>query len=58
MHGSLHYAADAAVEARIRVGWNKFRQLVPLLTNKQLGEGSCTVVVYEVACYIEVRPGL
>ena len=27
--------ADAAVEARIRIGWNKFRQLVPLLTNKQ-----------------------
>jgi len=22
--------ADAAVEARIRIGWNKFRQLVPL----------------------------
>ena len=28
--------ADAAVEARIRVGWNKFRQLVPLLTNKDI----------------------
>jgi len=27
--------ADAAVEARI--GWNKFRQLVPLLTNKEGG---------------------
>ena len=26
--------ADAAVEARISIGWNKFRQLVPLLTNK------------------------
>ena len=26
--------ADVAVEARIRTGWNKFRQLVPLLTNK------------------------
>jgi len=25
--------ADAAVEARIRIGWNKFRQLVPFLTN-------------------------
>ena len=23
---------DVAVEARIRIGWNKFRQLVPLLT--------------------------
>jgi len=26
--------ADAAVEARIRIGWNKFRHLVPLLTNR------------------------
>ena len=26
--------ADTAVEARIQIGWNKFRQLVPLLTNK------------------------
>jgi len=26
--------ADAAVGTRIRIGWNKFRQLVPLLTNK------------------------
>ena len=28
--------ADAAVEARIRIGWNKFRQLVTLLTNKDV----------------------
>jgi len=28
--------ADAAVEATIRIGWNKFRQLVPLLTNKDV----------------------
>jgi len=28
--------ADAAVEARIRIGWNKFRQLAPLLTNKNV----------------------
>jgi len=28
--------ADAAVEARIRIGWNKFRQLVPPLTNKDM----------------------
>jgi len=27
---------DAAVENRIRIGWNKFRQLVPLLTNKDI----------------------
>jgi len=28
--------ADADVEARIRIGWNKFRQLVPQLTNKDV----------------------
>ena len=27
---------DAAVGAGIRIGWNKFRQLVPLLTNKDV----------------------
>jgi len=33
---SLDGDADAAVEARIRIGWNKFRQFVPLLTNKDV----------------------
>jgi len=28
--------ADAAVEARIRIEWKKFRQLVPLLTNRDI----------------------
>jgi len=28
--------ADAAVENRIRIGWNKFRQLVLLLTIKDI----------------------
>ena len=28
--------AGAAVEATIRIGWNKFRQLVQLLTNKDV----------------------
>jgi len=28
--------ADAAVENRIPIGWNKFRQLVPLFTNKNI----------------------
>jgi len=28
--------ADAFVETRIQIGWNKFRQLVPLLTNKDI----------------------
>jgi len=28
--------ADSAVKARIRIGWNKFRQLVPLLTSKDV----------------------
>jgi len=25
--------ADAAMEGRIRIGWDKFRQMVPLLTS-------------------------
>jgi len=33
---SVEGDANAAVEARIRVGWSKFRQLVPLLTNKDI----------------------
>jgi len=33
---SVDRDADAAVENRIRIGWNKFRQLVPLLTNKDI----------------------
>jgi len=28
--------ADAAVEARVCKGWNEFRQLVPLLTSKNV----------------------
>ena len=28
--------ADALVEAKIRIGWNKFRQLVPLFTNRDI----------------------
>jgi len=28
--------ADAAVQNRIRIEWNKFRQVVPLLTNKDI----------------------
>ena len=33
---SVDRDADAAVEIRIRIGWNKFRQLVLLLTNKDI----------------------
>ena len=56
---SVEGDADAAAEARTRVGKNKFRQLVPLLTNKDISlirRGK--LVVYEVVCYMEVRPGL
>jgi len=38
--------ADAAVEARIRIGWNKFRQLLPLLTNKDVSLIARKVVQY------------
>jgi len=53
--------ADAAVEARIRIGWNTFRQLVLLLTNRDISlirRGGCIAAVCEVVCYTEVRPGL
>jgi len=53
--------ADTAVEARIRVGSNKFWQLVPLLTNRDIlliRRGGCIAVVCKVVCYAEVRPGL
>ena len=33
---SVDADADAAVEARIRIGWNKFKQLVPLLANRDI----------------------
>jgi len=33
---SVEGDADAAVETRIRIGWNKFKQLVALLTNKDI----------------------
>jgi len=28
--------ADAAVEARIRIGWSKLRQFIPLITNRDM----------------------
>ena len=51
---------QAAAEARNQIGWNKFRQLVPLLTNKDVSliMKGCTVAVCEAACCMEVRPGL
>ena len=33
---SVNRDADAAVEARNRIGWNKFRQLVLLLANRNI----------------------
>ena len=55
--------ADAAVEARIRIGWNKFRQLVPLLTNKDVslilrGRLYSSRVRSSMLHNMEVRPGL
>ena len=38
---SVNEDADAAVEARIRIGWNKFRQLVPLLAEKRMIRWMC-----------------
>jgi len=52
--------ADVAVEARIRIGWNKFGQLVPLLTSRDnwLGERGCIAVVCKVVCYTEEKPAV
>ena len=58
---SVEGDADAAVETRIRIGWNKFGQLVPLLTNKDISltaRGRLYRVVCEAVCCMEVRPGL
>jgi len=33
---SVDRDADAALETRIRIGWKKFRQLIPMLTNKDI----------------------
>ena len=46
-------SADAAVESRIWIGWNKFRQLVPLLTIDSERE----IVQQLCACWMEVSPG-
>jgi len=49
--------ADAAVETRIRIGSNKFRQLVPLLTNKDMSlRVRLYSIVCEVVCCMKVRP--
>ena len=42
---------------RIRIGWNEFRQLVPLTTNRDVSLID-TAAAYEAVCCMEVRPGL
>ena len=42
--------ADAAVEARIRIGWNKFRQLVPLLTGSKAVKRSSSSLLLLLLC--------
>jgi len=42
--------AEAAVETRIRTGWNKFRQLVPLLTNISLLVSSDSEKIVQQLC--------
>ena len=53
--------ADAAVEARIQIGWNKFRQLVPLLTSRDISlirRGRLYSSCVRSSMLTEVRPGL
>ena len=52
--------ADAAVENRIQNGWNKFRQLVPLPTNKDISlkvTGRLYSDCVQSSMFMEVRPG-
>jgi len=51
--------ANTAMEIRIRIGWNKFKQLVPLLSNKDtlIVRGRLYNSLCEVVCCMEVRPG-
>ena len=46
--------ADAAVETRIRIGWNKFWQLLPLLTNNLGTTAKQVAMVW--ACSAKRRP--
>ena len=53
--------ADVAMETSIRIGWNKFMQVVLLLTSEDISlimRGDCTAVVCEVVCCMDVRPGM
>jgi len=46
---SVNGDANAAVEARIQIGWNKFRQLLQLLANQRgLGERLCKKTVKHI----------
>jgi len=57
----LSVDGDAAVETRIQIGWNKFRQMVQLLTNKDISltvSGRLYSSCVEAVCCMEVRPGL
>ena len=52
---------DAAVETRIQTGWNKFKQVAPLLTNKYISpiiKGRLYISVCKVVCCLEEAPGL
>jgi len=49
-----------AVEARVCTEWNKFRQLVPLITNKNVSllmKENYTEVLCLVVCYMAVKHG-
>ena len=57
---SVDVDADAAVETRIIIGWNKFRHLVPLLINNDISltvRGRYTAIVCEAVCCMELRSG-
>ena len=51
---SLDGDADAALKTRIRIVWNKFRQLISLLTNNDTTAATTTVLRLSGFCLIRM----
>ena len=52
---NVEWNADAAVEARIRIGWNKFRQLLLLLASKDMSLNLPSLLWH---CWLGGRTGI
>ena len=52
--------AESSTVTRVRSGWEKFRELLPLLTTKAISlkvKGSCMQHAFVVSCFMVVRLG-